>query len=396
MNSAKSFRETAAVLVMAASPVKALCHTRPWFKMEASGDDRAEITIYDTIGYDWWNDSGVTAKDFDRELKALGDVKEILLRINSPGGVVYEGQAIYNLLLNHPAKVIARVDGLSASAASLVMMAADEIEIPENAFVLIHEPSGVCMGMADDMEAVAADLRRMTDLFATIYAKRTGMSEDDVRALMKEDRLMTGAEAVDLGFGDRMLEAQKMAACFDQSALMALSDSVRAKVEEAMEIEADDAGTKPGDDADDAAGDDAGGDDEGREGDDTGDDANDVQDPPNDPATKPNDPASTTNVVKLSDVKAAKTPEDALGYAQQVIDLCTMAKKPELAGGYITARKTIPEVQKALADARADADRDSTIDKNRQAPTGRGTKPSGSSSWDKVIAKRFPKQVTKG
>jgi ATP-dependent Clp protease, protease subunit len=192
---------------------------RKWFEMRAASKDVGEILIYDEIGPSFWGEDTVSAKGFDESLKALGDVKEISLRINSPGGVVYDGVAIFNMLKNHPARVTARVDGIAASAASLVLMAADEIVIPENAFLLIHEPRTVAWGTADSLIAAAADLETMTKTFAATYSARSGMPEADVVALMAEDRLMDAEEAVSLGLADKMAEPVKMAASFSLAKL---------------------------------------------------------------------------------------------------------------------------------------------------------------------------------
>jgi ATP-dependent Clp protease protease subunit len=107
------------------------------YRMVARGTDRAEIYLYGTVGADWFGE-GVTAKQFAADLKGLGKVKTIDLRINSDGGSVFEGKTIYSLLAEHPAKVITRIDGLAASIASLIAMAGDEIHIAEGGFVMIH------------------------------------------------------------------------------------------------------------------------------------------------------------------------------------------------------------------------------------------------------------------
>ena len=193
---------------------------RHWFKMEKKADREAEVTIYDFIGKDWMGE-GVDAASFYDQLRALGEVETITLRVNSPGGVVTDGVAMYNLLDQHPARIVAVIDGIAASAASLIVMAADEIVIPENAFMLIHEPRGLAWGTASDARAMAEDLDRMTEVFALTYAKRTGgkMDVETVKALMAEDRLMTGAEAVERGLADRMAETVRMAASFDPARL---------------------------------------------------------------------------------------------------------------------------------------------------------------------------------
>src|SRR5580765_6315264 len=100
---------------------------RQWFTMKAADDKSAEIVIYDEIGKSFWNEEAVSAKSFLDDLNALGDVDTITLRINSPGGDIFDGVAIHNAIKNHKAKVTAHVDGIAASAASYIAMAADRI-----------------------------------------------------------------------------------------------------------------------------------------------------------------------------------------------------------------------------------------------------------------------------
>src|SRR5262249_52758891 len=115
---------------------------RQWFTMKA-GDGAAEIAIYDEIGKSFWGEETVSAKQFLDDLAALGDdVENITLRINSPGGDVFDGVAIYNALVNHKAKITAHIDGIAASAASYIAMAANRIVMPANAFMLIHNAAG--------------------------------------------------------------------------------------------------------------------------------------------------------------------------------------------------------------------------------------------------------------
>src|SRR5579885_2826478 len=205
---------------------------RQWFDMRASAKPAAgEVLIYDEIGPSCFGEETVSAKDFDAALKALGEVSEITLRVNSPGGNVYDALAIYNMLKAHPARVTARVDGIAASAASLVVMAADEIVMPENSFLLIHEPRMLAFGAAADLLAAAADLETIARSFAAAYAGRSGMKEADVAALMAEDRLLDAAEAVSLGLADRTAEPVRMAANFS---LAKLPKAAREKFAAAM------------------------------------------------------------------------------------------------------------------------------------------------------------------
>jgi ATP-dependent protease ClpP protease subunit len=188
-----------------------------WFtmKLNDNNNETGEIMIYDMIGKDPWTGDGMDATDFDTELKALGAVKNINLRINSPGGDVFDGLAIFNMIKNHSATVTASVDGIAASAASLIAMAADKIVMPENSFMLIHKPRGMVFGTDDDMVSMAGDLERMGATFANAYATRTGQAPDVVTALMCEDRLMSATEAKELGYADDLSSPVKMAAAYD-------------------------------------------------------------------------------------------------------------------------------------------------------------------------------------
>ena len=180
---------------------------KTYFRMSAAADT-GNVMLYDEIGDN-------TATDFNAELNALGPVKNINLRINSPGGNVFDGLAIYNMLKNHPATVTASIDGIAASAASLIAMAADKIVMPENSFMLIHAPSGMTIGTSADHSAMAADLLAMEDQFAKTYAARSRNSIASVKALMGQDRLMTADEAKQAGYADEVIGSARMVASFD-------------------------------------------------------------------------------------------------------------------------------------------------------------------------------------
>ena len=121
-----------------------------WYTIKAASDGTsANISIYEEIG--GW---GITAQQFSEDLKALGDISHISLHIHSPGGDVFDGIAIYNLLNKHPAKVTVQIDGLAASMASVIAMAGDRIVMPENALMMIHKPWGISGGNANDMAAL--------------------------------------------------------------------------------------------------------------------------------------------------------------------------------------------------------------------------------------------------
>ncbi len=154
------------------------------------------------------------------------------MRINSPGGDVYEGVAIFNALKANPAKITVRVEGMAASVASLIAMAADQVEMPSNAMFLIHEPRfDFAGGTAADLEKAAADLKVMTASFVAAYAEKTGGDPAAIAALMVEDRVMSAAEAMSLGFADVITDAVRMTASYS---LTKLPKKARAVVEAAL------------------------------------------------------------------------------------------------------------------------------------------------------------------
>lgn len=166
----------------------------------------ADVFIYDEIGY-----MGVTASDFARELAAL-DVDTIHLKINSPGGEVFDGVAIHNALKNHPAKVAVTVDALAASAASFIAMAGDTVHMARGSQMMIHNAHGLCIGDENDMEALVARLRSIGDTIASFYSERAGGDVAQWRAVMAAETWYTGEEAVAAGLADTFDDPPKAAA----------------------------------------------------------------------------------------------------------------------------------------------------------------------------------------
>ena len=173
---------------------------RRWFNVK-NDDDTAppEVWIYDEIDWLW----GVTAKSFADEVNAL-DVDELTVRINSPGGDVYEALAILNTLRAHKARITTVIDGLAASAASFVAMAGDEVVIRPNAEVMIHDPWAIAIGSADDMRSMAKDLDRITLNIASIYADKAGNTAADWVPAMSAETWYSADEAVAAGLVDRI------------------------------------------------------------------------------------------------------------------------------------------------------------------------------------------------
>jgi ATP-dependent Clp protease, protease subunit len=185
--------------------------TRRWFDFRAQ-EKGAEIVIYDEIGA-----FGVPAKAFLDELKALGPIAELTLRINSPGGSVFDGVAIHNALKRHEAKVTVWIDGIAASIASMIAMAGDEIVMPENAMLMLHDPSGLVIGTAADMRAMAAALDKMKAGMVAAYRDKSGRDDAEIEALMAAETWLAAQEAVELGLADQVEQPVRMAAHFDLS-----------------------------------------------------------------------------------------------------------------------------------------------------------------------------------
>lgn len=182
-----------------------------WYSMQAStigGERVAEIRIYDEIGF--W---GMTAKDFINELdETAKDAASILVSINSPGGDVFDAFAIYNALRRHSLKVIARVDGVAASAASLVLMAGDDVVMPENAMIMIHNAWTFTAGTADELRSTADMMDKLRDGMVATYTEKSGKSDDEIIEMMDATTWMTALEAQALGFCDIIEEPVKIAA----------------------------------------------------------------------------------------------------------------------------------------------------------------------------------------
>lgn len=169
-------------------------------------DGSIELTIYGEIGPSWWGPDVISAASVERELRDFPSASKINVRINSPGGVVTEGHAIYSLLTQHPARVVVTVDGLAASAASVIAMAGNEIRMSIAALMMIHNPWGIAFGEADDMRREAMVLDKMAGVIADIYAQRTGQSNEQVLQMMSAETWFTADEAVEQGFATAVLK----------------------------------------------------------------------------------------------------------------------------------------------------------------------------------------------
>ena len=183
-----------------------------WEFRAAKKEKVGELLLYGYISNSsWWGDE-VTPKQFAKDLKELGDIETLNLYINSGGGDVFAAQAIYSMLARHEAKKHVYIDGLAASAASLIAMVGDTVTMPKNAMIMIHNPWSWGMGFASDFRKIADDLDKIREAMIPTYADKSGLSHEEVVAIMDAETWLTAEEAVEKGFADEVEEAKEIAA----------------------------------------------------------------------------------------------------------------------------------------------------------------------------------------
>lgn len=328
-----------------------------WYAIRARGTG-AEVAIYDEIGA-----YGVSAKGFLTELGALPEGTPVDLRLNSPGGSVFDAVAIHNAIKRHEGTVTVWIDGIAASAASYVAMAGDQIVMPENAFLMIHDPAGLVMGTAEDMRAMAEALDKVKGSLVTGYATKSGRTPEEVSALMAAETWFEASDAVAQGFADRLIEPVRIAARFDigrfRNAPLDLFEAIEAEPE--PDAESDGTNTEATDGADKV--------------DDAEDEqaaASDTPEPPTGtppPSGAPPDPSA---------IRA-----EAIGHARAVVDLCRLAGQPQMAGRFLEEDASLDEVRAALLAAKAEAAPE--IAPHHPQP-GRS---SAARPWGEIVARTF-------
>lgn len=183
-----------------ARPVAKLRQGRTdWYRIEDKGNSAAEVFIYDEIGY-----FGVTAKDFVNDLGKV-NAKNLTVRVNSPGGDVFDGLAIYNAIKQHPANTTVIIDALAASAASFIAQAGDRVIMTRNSQMMIHDAMGLCVGNAADMTQMVDLLDKNSNNIADIYAQRAGGTVEEWRSRMQAETWYSANEAVAAGLADEVL-----------------------------------------------------------------------------------------------------------------------------------------------------------------------------------------------
>lgn len=173
----------------------------------ATGDN--VITMFDLIGEDYWSGGGITAKKVASQLRAIGD-RPVEVQINSAGGDMFEGIAIFNVLREHPQDVTVKIMGMAASAASIIAMAGDRIEIGAASFVMIHNCWVMAIGNRHDMSETAEWLAPFDQAMVDLYTARTGQEAKAVARWMDAETFMSGSQAIERGFADALLPADAM------------------------------------------------------------------------------------------------------------------------------------------------------------------------------------------
>lgn len=191
-----------------------------YFKMTAVDRETAEIYIYgEIVSDDWrWYESDTSAVSFRDALNELGDVNTITVNINSPGGDVFEGIAIYNMLKRHKAKIIVRVDALAASIASVIAMAADDLVMPSNSMLMLHNAWTFGWGNHNEFRKLADDLEKINESVKESYlAKNPSMNREELSRIMDAETWISAKEAKEMGFADEVIEAVPVAASLSQA-----------------------------------------------------------------------------------------------------------------------------------------------------------------------------------
>ena len=373
-----------------------------WYTIRAQATG-AEVVIYDEIGA-----YGVSAKGFLAELGALPDGTPLALRINSPGGSVFDAVAIYNAIKRHSGSVTVWIDGIAASAASYIAMAGDEVVMPENAFLMIHDPAGMVMGTATDMRAMAEALDKIKGSLLQGYAAKSGRPQEEIAPLMAAETWLDAKDALDLGFADRIAEPVRIAARFDVArfrnappALVEVAADGRdtaAADAEGGEITAGIAGEASEEDpaAGDANPETAPASDLAAVGSDAGEYPSPVSDPPSEPGVEtlgasktfdadtgpPHDDDCTVVAANGADFAASMRAE-VLSHARAVVDLCRLAGQPQMAGRFLERDTGIDDVRTTLLATRADSVADISA-AHPQPGSASGARP-----WGDVIARTF-------
>lgn len=189
--------------------------------IQAASTDDNTISVFDAIGVDYWTGEGVTAKRIAAALRSIGE-RDVVVNINSPGGDMFEGLAIYNLLREHKGRVTVKVLGVAASAASIIAMAGDEIQVARAGFLMIHNAWILVAGNRHDLREFADYLEPFDASMADVYVARTGQDLKTIQTMMDGETWIGGSAAIDQGFADTLLESDEIAVGEEKASALAV------------------------------------------------------------------------------------------------------------------------------------------------------------------------------
>lgn len=191
-----------------------------FWHFQARSDSHGELFLYGDISDMTWYGDEITPRTFKDDLDSLGDISNLDIYINSGGGDVFAGQAIYSMLSRYPATKTVYVDGLAASIASVIAMAGDKIVMPANSMMMIHNAWTVASGNKDQLRDIADALDKIDQVIGEVYQKRTGKTAEEITELMNAETWFTAAEAIENGFADEVEEGKQIAASVNNGLLV--------------------------------------------------------------------------------------------------------------------------------------------------------------------------------
>lgn len=189
---------------------------KKFWSFKAKDEKTGELLLYGEIASSTWRGDEVTPKQFKKDLDALGDIETLNVFINSPGGDVFAGQAIYSMLKRHKAHVNVYVDGIAASIASLIAMAGDTVIMPENAMMMIHNPWTIAIGNAEEFRKIADDMDKIRDSMIVAYGNRSALMKEEIIELLDAETWLSAEDCKEYGFCDEIEEAKEVAASLDE------------------------------------------------------------------------------------------------------------------------------------------------------------------------------------
>ncbi|WP_187445338.1 head maturation protease, ClpP-related [Bacillus infantis] len=183
-----------------------------FWNLKKTSNNAGELSLYGTVSeWSWWDDE-ITPRKFRDDINNLGEVEEIVVKLNSQGGDVFAGLHIYQVLKEHKAHITVRVEGLAASIASTIAMAGDKVIMPKGSMMMMHNPWTYTAGEANELRQTADVLDSIRDALVEVYVAKTGLDEEEIKSLLDSETWMTSSQAVERGFADEIEENLQISA----------------------------------------------------------------------------------------------------------------------------------------------------------------------------------------